>query len=291
MRLCFDATRFGCGLLEAVNLAVEKELPGCEFSFDEFDVSHKNSGGLDTAEKDYLKSVADLSRSAQIEIACLKLNTVLKVSEGGSSQEFKAQLDKLSDVAALLNCRRLLFYMQAEADSDFLSRAESLLNPLVAAAAERGQTLVLSLSTARINQGRSLRSWRPLETQEWRDLLAGVPGLGLSFSAADCAWQGIDYLQVLSGIALAIEHVEAQDIQVNRRIIAENGLFGPLWWRYMTVGKGQIDWAQLIEALKLYNVSANLSIHFDDDFASENEQGLFEALDTSISVLAPLVKY
>jgi sugar phosphate isomerase/epimerase len=290
MRLCFDATRFGYGLHESVELAVQKKLSACEFSFEKFD-SEKGSKQLSADEVDYLKSVAELSRSNDIEIACLKLKTLLKISDKKSLKEFKSHIDKLSKVAKLISCKRLLFYMEAESSENWLEQVEAALNPIVENLRKDGLTLVLSLSTPAEFLGKSLRQWRPLEPQEWRDLLAGVPGLGLSFSVADCAWQGIDYLRMISTMASAIEHVEAQDIQVNRQIIADNGLFGPLWWRYMAVGKGQIDWAQFIEALKLYEYSGNLSIHFNDENAAENEQWLWESLDTSIKVLAPLVKY
>jgi sugar phosphate isomerase/epimerase len=290
MRLCFDATRFGSGLQEAVSLAVEKQLGACEFCFEKFDTAEEGGRGLSAAEKGYLNSVAEFSRDNNIEIAALKLKTILKVSDRNSLRDFKAMIGKLAAVAGLLSCKRLLFYLQGEPSADWLTRVETALNPVVAGLKKKGLTLVLSLSTPSAYLSRSLRSWRAIEPDEWRALLAGIPGLGLSFSVADCAWQGIDYLRILSSLAPAIEHVEAQDVQVNRQIIAENGLFGPLWWRYMTVGKGQIDWAQFVEALKLYDYAGSLSIHFEDEFASEGE-GLFEALETSIKVLAPLVKY
>ncbi len=291
MRLCFDATRFGSGLQEAVQLAADKNLSACEFAFDKFDESSKGAWQLSSDEQEYLQSVKELSQRLTIEIACLKLRTILKVSDKKSQREFKSLIDKLSKVAQALDCKRLLFYMEAEPQHDWLSQAEEALNPIVASLKKKGISLLLSLSTPESFQGKSLRTWRPIEPQEWRELLAGVPDLELSFSVADCAWQGIDYLRILSGLAPAIAHVEAQDVEMNRQIISENGLFGPLFWRYMTVGKGSVDWAQFVEALKLYEFSGSLSIQFNDDFASENEQGLWEALDGSIKVLAPLIKY
>lgn len=291
MRLCFDATRFGSSLQEAVELAVEKQLSACEFSFADFDVSEEADDTLTPDETDYLKSVAELGKTNNVEISCLKLTSLLKVSDRNSVDKFKSCIKKLASVAELLSCKQLLFYLQAEADPNWLVSAEDVLAPVVHSLKAKDLTLVLSLSTPQAFLGKSLRSWRPLEPQEWRDLLAGIPGLGLSFSAADCVWQGIDYLRILSSLTPAIEHVEAQDVQVNRQMVKENGLFGPLWWRYMTVGKGQVDWAQFIEALKLYGYSGSLSVHFDDEFASENEQALFEAFDSSIKVLAPLLKY
>ncbi|MBX9688790.1 MAG: TIM barrel protein [Candidatus Obscuribacterales bacterium] len=291
MRLCFDATRFGSGLQEAVELAAAKNLQACEFSFASFDVGEKSQADLDSAETAYLKSVAEICKNHDVEISCLRLNSVLHAKERKSLKEFKAMLDKLSKVASLLGCSKIVFYLEAGAESDWLLSVEKLLNPIVEKLKKSGLSLLLSSGTPEIYRAKSLRGWRPLEPQEWRDLLAGVPGLGLSFAVADSAWQGIEYLRMLAVLAPALEHVEAQDVQVNRQIISENGLFGPLWWRYMTVGKGQIDWAQFVEALKLHEYRGSLSIQFQDDFSSENELCLFEALDTSLKVLAPLVKY
>lgn len=289
--MCFDATRFGSGLQEAVRFAAEKNFSACEFSFSRFDVTEKGAKQLNAAEKEYLLEVNQLCKQDQVEISCLRLNTVLKASDKKSASEFKSLIDKLSKVAAALTCKKLLFYLEAEGHKEWLKQTESILAPLAKSLQKKDISLVLSLSTPASFRGRSLSGWRPVEPGEWRELLAGIPELSLSFSVADCAWQGIDYLKILPGIVQGLSHVEAQDVQVNRQIISENGLFGPLWWRYMTVGKGQVDWGQFVEALKLYDYSGDLSIHFNDEFASENEQGLWEALETSLKVLAPLVKY
>ena len=291
MRLCFDATKFGYGLQESVQLAMDNKLTACEFSFDSFDIADEAARALSEDESVYLKTVDEFSRANDIEIACLRLKSVLQVSNPDSLRQFEAMIDKLSKVARALSCKRILFYLSAESNPDWLQQVETALNPLVASLREQGLTLVLSLSTPAQFLGKSLRTWRPIEPQEWRELIAGVPGLGLSVAVADCAWQGIDYLRVISGLAAAIEHVEAQDVYVNRQIISENGIFGPLWWSYKTVGKGQVDWAQFVEALKLYEYAGSLSIQFKDEFASESETGLWEAMESSIKLLTPLLKY
>lgn len=291
MRLCFDATRFGTGLQEAVDLAVEKNLTACEFAFDGFDLSAKGAKSLSKPEKEYLAELAKAAQSKGVEIACLRLRKVLKVSDEESRKDFKGQIDKLSKVAIALSCKRLIFHLEAEGHDNWIAQVEKTLNPIIASLKKNEIRLLLSLSTPDSMQGKSLSKWRPIEPQEWRDLLAGVPDLALSYSVADSAWQGIDYLKMLPSLVPAIEHVEAQDVQVNRQIISENGYFGPLFWRYMTVGKGQVDWGQFVEALKLYEYKGDLSIHFNDEFASENEQGLMEALESSLKVLAPLLKY
>ena len=129
-----------------------------------------------------------------------------------------------------------------------------------------------------------------MEPQDWRDLVAACPGLSLSFSPADCVWLGIDYLRILSGLAAVIDHVEAHDVEINRDLLVDSGMFGPLWWRYRVPGKGQVDWGQLIEALKLYDFQGSISIHLDDEFVASDEEELENALDGGLKKLAPLVR-
>ena len=129
-----------------------------------------------------------------------------------------------------------------------------------------------------------------IRDRDWRNLVSLCPSLSLSFSPADCVWLGIDYLRVLSGVASAIDHVEALDIEINRDLLVDSGMYGPLWWRYRIPGKGQVDWGQLIEALKLYDFKGTISISIDDEFVDNDYYELENALDTSIKKLAPLVR-
>ena len=290
MRLCYDATRFGSGLQEAVELAADRGLSACEYSFESFETG-KSAKKLSADETEHLKSVAELAKLKDIEISCLRLNMQLVASDKKNARAFAAMIDKLAAVADTLNCKRIIFYALAEADEDWLDNLESTLNPIVEKLSKSGIRLLMSTGTPANCRGRSLKFWRPVEPQEWRDLLARIPELSLSFSVADCVWQGIDYLRILPNLVKAIDHVEAQDVEVIRQIISDNGYFGPLFWRYKTVSKGQVDWGQFVEALKLYDYNGSLSIQFNDEFASENEQGLWDAFESSTKLLAPLVKY
>lgn len=291
MRLAYDATRFGSGLHEAVELAAERGLSACEYSFDSFEIKGKAAGKLTGDEKTHLLSVANFCQEKDIEISCLRLNYLLDLADKKSSKAFSAMLEKLAAVAAELKCKRLVFYLAPESADDWMDRAEAYLKPLIEALAEKNLRLLLSTGTFQSFRGRSLKHWRPIEPQEWRELLSRIPDLSLSFSVGDCVWQGIDYLRLLPNLVPAIEHVEAQDVEVIRQIISDNGYFGPLFWRYKTVGKGQVDWGQFIEALKLYEYSGSLSMQFNDEYSAENEQGLWDSFENSTKLLAPLVKY
>lgn len=291
MRLCFDATRFGLGLQEAAEMAAARNLPSVEYTFESFSVAEKGAKKLDDQEKEYLQSVAQACERLNVEIACLKLNYPLQAGNKTSVKNFRGMVEKLSLVGREVGCKRLLFYLEPGSQDNWTEQVEEALTPSLVALNKLGIRMMLSLSTPPCNRGRSLRSWRSTEPGEWRELLAAMPELSLSFSAADCLWQGIDYLRILSGLVQAIEHVEARDVEVNRMLLQDSGLFGPLWWRYKMLGKGQVDWRQLIEALKLYEFQGTVSIQLDDDFAADDFEQLSEALDSGVKLLAPLVKY
>ena len=290
MQLCFDATRFGLGLKEAVELAAFKGIAAVEYAFASFETTAKTQK-LSASEKEYLADVAEAAQKAGTHIALIRLTALFDTSDKKLIKPFQQMMRKLSMVAAAVHCPKVAFALKPGREEGWLEEAAEALRPVCEDMEKAGVKLLLSLSTPPVNRGRTLRQWRPLEPQEWRDLIANCPGLALSFSAADCAWQNIDYLQILPGVVSAVEHVEANDVEINRALLVDSGLFGPLWWRYRRPGKGQIDWRQLIEALKLYDYQGTISIHLDDEFIDESNGNLEESLDESVKLLKPLLKY
>jgi sugar phosphate isomerase/epimerase len=290
MLLCFDATKFGFGLDEAIEFAAAKGVAAVEFTFEPFEVTAK-SAKLSAQETEYLSGIRELCERTGTKVACLRLNYVLDCDDKKAVKHFQLMMKKLASLAKTVGCDRVIFMLQPSGAEDRIAVAAQAINPVLADFEKQGLKLLLSLSTPEGNRGRTLREWRPLEPQEWRDLIAECPGLALSFSAADCAWQNINYLQILPGLVSAIEHVEANDVEINRELLQDSGLFGPLWWRYRKPGKGSIDWRQLIEALKMYDYNGSLSIHFDDEFLDTTNGGLEDTLEESVRFFTPLLKY
>jgi sugar phosphate isomerase/epimerase len=289
MLLCFDATRFGTGLDGAIELASAKGLPALEYSFAPFSTSAKGKESLAAGEKKFLKGVRKLSEEAGVLLSCLGLDFCLFPMDKKSAKSFHSMVTKLAQVANAVNCKKIAVYLAAGENGTWLEAIESELTRLKKTLAENDVGLLLRLATAPEFRGKSLKSWKAMEPQDWRNLLSVVPGLGLSFSPADCVWLGIDYLKILSGVASGIEHIEAHDIEINRPLLNDSGMYGPLWWRYRLPGKGQVDWTQLVEALKLYDFKGSFSIHLDDEFVADDAQSLEEALESSVKLLAPIV--
>lgn len=290
MQLCFDATRFGFGLEEAIELAAAKKLPSVAFTFQPFSTSAKQASGLAKKELSYLASVKKLAADKQVELACLNLDGCVNVDDKKMVSQFQTMVSRLAAVAQALGALRLSFSLEPGSGEDWQKAASDALNPAVETCARAGAKLLVRTGTPSNCKGLSLSRWSPGNPQLWRDLLSFCPGLSLSFSPADCLWQGIDYLSLLPQLVSAIEHVEANDVEVNRELVLDSGLFGPLWWRYRLPGKGQVDWRQLVEALKLYDYSGCLSIHLDDEFVEPEYLALDSALDHCVSVLAPLAR-
>lgn len=290
MQLCFDATRFGTGIDGAIKLAAAKGLSAIEYSFAPFVSSSKAKTQLTAKEKAFLSSVVELSEALLINIACLNLDFCLLPDDKKGNKNLAAMVGKLAHVAKQINCPKVSVFIAPGVDAGWLDLAEQELNIVRDELAKNDVGLLLRLATAPQFRGKSLKSWTAMEPQDWRDLLSICPGVGLSFSPADCVWLGIDYLRILPGIASAVEHIEAHDIEIIRTLLNDSGIYGPLWWRYRVPGKGQVDWTQLIEALKLYEFKGAFSIHLDDEFVAPDPESLEEALDTSAKFLAPLIK-
>jgi sugar phosphate isomerase/epimerase len=281
MRLCFDATRFGYGLREAVELCVQKQLPSVEYAFDAFDVAGKTAAALSKDERGYLGDVKELALANEVSIECVTLNSPLDASDKASAKQFNTMAAKLAALAQAAGALRFGFYIQPGVADNWDEVAEKHILPLVSLCAKHDVKPVLRLCTPPPLQGRSLKTWRPIGPDDWRNLLSLAPGLSISFSPADCVWQSIDYLRSLPVFISAIEIIETVNIEISRDLLADSGLFGPLWWRYRMAGRGQVDWRQLIEALKLYEYTGCLSIRMDDEFlpVTEYDTALEESAD------------
>ncbi len=290
MQLCFDATRFGCGLDGAVDLAAQNGLRAVEYSFAAFSVSAKGGAVLDAKEKKQLQALSKKCVEQDVEIACLNLDFCVDADDKKSCKLFEPMLKKLFLVAEAIGCKRVAVSAQPGPDNVWKTNLSDMLNRVLEARNSDSVGLMLRLSTPVEFRNQSLKSWRAMEPQDWRDLISSVPNLGLVFSPADCVWLGIDYLRILSGVIKAVEHIEAHDIEISRELLTDSGMYGPLWWRYRSLGKGQVDWRQFIELLKLYEFKGTVSLQFDDEFLSRDIEDMQGALDSSVKFMAPLLR-
>lgn len=297
MKLCFDATRFGCGLDGAIDLAAQKNISCLEYSFLPFAVDAKGKGkakaSQDDKEQEYFASVFDKAQEQGVDFAMLNLDYTLDPLDKKSVKQFQGMMQKLIGVAAALGCPRLGFFVRPDADEEWITQFAGVYALLqeTAGQVKNAPEFVLRLASPVEYRGVSLRKWRQLEPQEWRDLLSQCDGLSFSYSPADCLWLGIDYLQNLGSFAQAVAHVVAYDVEINRTLLNDSGMFGPLWWRYRLAGKGQVDWRQVIELLKLYDFHGAFSVQLEDEFLNPDDEGLlYDSLDEGVKYFAPLMR-
>jgi sugar phosphate isomerase/epimerase len=288
MKLCFDATRFGGGLDGAILLAAERGLASVEYCFDEF--ATKGVQEVKGKEKTYLERVARLSSKNNVAVSCLSLDYEHVPGDKTSNKKFVGMLSKLMEVATVLKCPRVGFFLAPGDDDGWKEKFEKEYAEIFPLFQEREIGLLLRTSTPLKHRGVSLKRWRAMEPQDWRDLISGCPDLSLSFSPGDCLWSGIDYLQILAPLTPIIEHIEANDVEILRTLLKDSGTFGPLWWRYRQIGKGQVDWGQFIDALKLYDFKGTFSIHLDDEFIATDDISMSDALDECLHKLRPFVR-
>lgn len=290
MRLCFDATRFGCGLDGAIELAHEHGLSAVEYSFAPFPLKGKKGSAIDAKERRHLLSLAEQGKQLNVEVACLNLDFCLNPLDKGSLKEFALMLLKTARVADNVGCRKVSFSVAPTSNDDWQKTVTENILAVQEELENKEIIFLLRLSTPMIFRDQSLKYWRATEPQEWREFLSGDANIGLSFSPADCLWLGLDYLRILAPLISAIEHVEAHDVEISRELLNDSGMYGPLWWRYRTPGKGQVDWRQLIEALKLYDFKGTFSLHLDDEFINNDKEELENSLTGSLKFITPLLR-
>ncbi|MBX3152525.1 sugar phosphate isomerase/epimerase [Candidatus Obscuribacterales bacterium] len=289
MRFCFDATMFGGDMGGAIELAAAKGLTAIEYRFGSFKVS-ASGAEVKGEERKYLERQSKLAADQNVEIACLASDYMHKPGDKTSYKKFHGMISKLLEVSTILNCGRISFFLEVGPDNAWKTKFEKEYETLHPLFEERGIKPLLRLSTPHEFRGVSLKRWRAIEPQDWRDLISGCPGLSLSFSPADYLWLGIDYLGALAAILPALEHIEAYDVEILRDLQRDSGMFGPLWWRYRRIGKGLVDWVQLIEALKLYGYEGAISAQFSDEFVGADQTSLENALDDAFSRLGFLIR-
>ncbi len=112
--------------------------------------------------------------------------------------------------------------------------------------------------------------------EQWREMFKRVPNknFGLNFDPSHLYWLGIDYIKAVSDFKDRIFHVHAKDTIIFKDKFYEYGIFGKQlnrksewdvgWWAYRMPGRGEINWAKFINALKEIGYDGVISIEHED---------------------------
>lgn len=113
------------------------------------------------------------------------------------------------------------------------------------------------------------------------------PALGMNLDPSHLWWQGVSLPAAIEILAGAIFHVHAKDVALHPGNIAKNGVLDAKSytrmpersWLFRSVGWGhsELEWKQIVSALRLVGYDGVLSIEHEDALASTRE-GLSSAV-------------
>jgi sugar phosphate isomerase/epimerase len=114
------------------------------------------------------------------------------------------------------------------------------------------------------------------------------PTVGINFDPSHLFWQGVDIPAAIRALGDAIFHVHAKDLAFDRANTAVNGVIdvksyrrmNERSWLFRSVGWGhdELQWKQIVSALRLAGYDYVISIEHEDALASVDE-GLRAAVD------------
>jgi len=111
--------------------------------------------------------------------------------------------------------------------------------------------------------------------------------LGINLDPSHLWWQGIDIPTAIAMLGDAIFHFHAKDVAIHRAMRDRNGVLDTKSYREMSQrswlfrsvgwGHGELEWKEIVSALRLAGYDYVMSIEHEDALASTHE-GLFSAI-------------
>ncbi len=113
--------------------------------------------------------------------------------------------------------------------------------------------------------------------------LDGHPAFGFNYDPSHLGYQGVDYVEFIYRFAERIFHVHMKDVSWSSTP-TEAGVFGGhidfgdrrRYWDFRSLGRGRIDFEEIIRALNRINYQGPLSVEWEDS-GMDREHGATEA--------------
>jgi sugar phosphate isomerase/epimerase len=118
----------------------------------------------------------------------------------------------------------------------------------------------------------------------WRELLDGElasDDLCLGFDASHLVWQMVDPYAALHEFTGKVAHVHVKDTLLERSVLAQEGIDGEGWWRYVLPGRGELDWRRIVDELRRSDYRGSLSIEHEDETWLGSESDVLTSLTFS----------
>ncbi|GHE93863.1 sugar phosphate isomerase/epimerase family protein [Streptomyces fumanus] len=263
----------------------------------DFEAAHIDVARFDAAEHD---RVQGLLRETGLEISALAYYENNLHPDPGRRAEIRAHLKHAVDAARALGVPYVGTFIGRDPSlsvPDNQREAERVLPELVDYAGERGVRLVIENCV--------MEGWHPdghpgniaysPELWEWMFSL----GLYLNWDPSHLMWLGIDPLATIAPYADRIAHAQAKDIELDPVARNRYGFFGTTakngdpwatgWWRYRVPGRGQVDWARVVDRLYETGFTGTLSVEHEDPLWGGTPEKVCQGLTIAHRTLRPLV--
>lgn len=216
-----------------------------------------------------------------IELTALAPMINLLTSDNALRAQRIAYMTKTIDAAALLGCSTIVtftgsshgmyFYgLPGVGDghpsnkvADNLARYTEVYGPIAEHAEAKG--VRIAFETAGRGGGEGNLAHNP---ELWQAMFEAVPSrsLGLSFDPSHLLWLGIDDIPgLIQEFGDRIYHVDGKDAEIVRDRLRRQGILGSSWWRYRLPGNGELDWTEIVAALRGIGYDGTISIEQEDD--------------------------
>ena len=115
----------------------------------------------------------------------------------------------------------------------------------------------------------------------WERIFERLPSerLGLAYDPSHLVWEMIDPYTPIGTFARRIFHVHAKDTRIDRERLARTGILTDFsWWEYAIPGRGELDWARMLAALKQIGYTGTVSLEHEDSLYEGSVEKVQEGL-------------
>lgn len=101
----------------------------------------------------------------------------------------------------------------------------------------------------------------------WQRIFERLPSdkLGLAYDPSHLVWEMMDPYAPIAEFKDKIFHFHAKDTAIDRAQLARTGILTDFsWWSYRIPGRGELDWARMIGALRSIGYDGTISIEHED---------------------------
>ena len=257
---------------EALEVAAWPALGNRPFTASHLPMPGPDGGGLAGGDAERIRA---LFTSHGLTISSLAFYDNNLHPDQAEREQIHAHLHACIDAAAALGVPTVGTFVgrhPGRTVAENLRDAETAFVPLVDHAGERGVKLIIENCV--------MEGWHPdgypgnlaysPELWEWMFEL----GLYLNFDPSHLLWIGIDPVVALKPYINRIPHAQAKDIELFPDKRHQFGWPGKAvtrpdpwdvgWWRYRVPGRGQVDWAGVVDSLYEGGFDGVLSVEHED---------------------------